>query len=108
MADLPELTESDVRNWTDAGSYRRGTGYFKEGRIIHPRLQGRTLKASCIGSAPSPYSVEITLSDAGISMGDCSCPVGAGGYCKHAVALLLTWIDDPEAFLEVEETRTLL
>jgi uncharacterized Zn finger protein len=57
---------------------------------------------------PYPYSVEITLGDTGIAMGDCSCPVGAGGYCKHAVALLLTWIDDPEAFLEVEETRALL
>ena len=108
MADLPELTESDVRNWTDTGSYRRGTGYYEQGRIINPRLQGRTLKASCIGSAPSPYAVEITLDDTGISTGHCSCPVGGGGHCKHAVALLLTWIDDPEAFREVKETQSVL
>jgi len=108
MADLPELTESDVRNWTDERSYGRGTGYFEQGRIINPRLQGRTLKAGCIGSMPSPYSVEITLDDTGISTGHCSCPVGAGGHCKHAVALLLTWIDDPEAFREVKETQSVL
>jgi uncharacterized Zn finger protein len=108
VTNLPQLSKSDVRSWTDQGSFVRGTSYFDQGRILNPRLQGRTLKARCLGSAPQPYSVEITLADAGVAAGHCSCPVGAGGHCKHAVALLLTWLDDSDAFLKVEEVQTVL
>ncbi|MCK4470556.1 MAG: SWIM zinc finger domain-containing protein, partial [Anaerolineae bacterium] len=92
MTTLPELTESDVRRWTDERSFGRGRGYFRGGYILNPRRQGDTLKARCQGSRPQPYRVEITLGPDGIASGTCSCPVGAGGHCKHGVALLLTWI----------------
>ncbi len=55
-----------------------------------------TLKALCQGSAASPYRVEVTFSQKGIASTNCSCPVGAGGYCKHVAALLLTWLHEPE------------
>jgi len=35
-----------------------------------------------------------------------NCPVGAGGHCKHGVALLLTWIHQPDAFLAAEDLET--
>ena len=57
MTNLPQLSRSDVRSWTDQGSFARGTSYFDQGRILNPRLQGGTLKARCLGSAPQPYSV---------------------------------------------------
>lgn len=34
--------------------------------------------------------------------------MGTGGRCKHVVALLLTWIDDPGAFMETETLMTTL
>ncbi len=106
MTTLPELTESDVRRWTDERSFGRGRGYFRGGYILNPRRQGDTLEARCQGSRPQPYRVEITLGPDGITSGECSCPVGAGGHCKHGVALLLTWLHQPDAFLAVEDVET--
>jgi uncharacterized Zn finger protein len=108
LPELPQLTESDVRRWTDEAYYKRGQGYFRSGYIFDTRLQGSTLKARCLGSRPWPYYVEVTLGQEGIISGGCSCPVGGGGYCKHAVALLLTWVHERDAFLEVEELESAL
>ncbi|MFB6246935.1 MAG: SWIM zinc finger domain-containing protein [Salinibacter sp.] len=98
MPDLPALSVADVRNWTNDRYYERGEGYFREDRIQRPRREGRTLKALCRGSRPNPYRVEVTLDADGIVAGSCSCPIGDGGRCKHAVALLLTWVEQPDAF----------
>ena len=98
MPDPPSLTVADVRNWTNDRYYERGEGYFHEDRIRRPRREGRTLRALCRGSQPNPYRVEISLDADGIAAGYCSCPIGDGGRCKHAVALLLTWVQQPGAF----------
>ncbi|MGD8244244.1 MAG: hypothetical protein PVI63_03540, partial [Anaerolineae bacterium] len=108
MTDLSPITEADIHDWTDPRSFGRGQRYYCNGHIIHPRRQGSTLKANCIGSRPQPYRVEITLGGRGIAYGHCSCPVGAGGHCKHAVALLLAWLHEPETFTTVEELETAL
>lgn len=108
MTDPSRLTESHIRAWTDPGSFGRGEGYYRAGHIITPRRQDRTLKACCVGSRPEPYTVEITLGPGGIARGECSCPVGAGGHCKHAVALLLTWLHEPDALTTVEDVETAL
>jgi uncharacterized Zn finger protein len=102
MPDLPSLSVADIRNWTNDRYYERGENYFHEDRIRQPRRKGRTLNAFCQGSQPSPYRIEIELDDDGIAAGTCSCPVGDGGTCKHAVALLLTWVQEPGAFTVVE------
>ena len=49
MTTLSELTESDVRRWTDERSFGRGRGYSRGGYILNPRRQGDTLKARCQG-----------------------------------------------------------
>ena len=108
MTDLPQLTESDVRRWSGEASFGRGERYFRTGHILDPRLQGDTLKARCLGSRPGAYHVEVTLGQQGIISGNCSCPVGGGGHCKHAAALLLTWVHQPDAFRQVEDLQTAL
>lgn len=108
MAQLPRLTESDISRWTGGRSFERGRTYFREGAIYNPLCQVSTLKAQCMGSQPEPYRVEIELGSEGIVTGRCSCPVGGDGRCKHAAALLLTWLDRPEDFLEMEDLQTLL
>ena len=108
MTELPKLTVQDVRNWTSAAYIQRGQSYYDQGRIYNPRRQGNKIKAQCKGSMPEPYRVEITLGSQGIVSGQCSCPVGGGGRCKHGVALLLTWIHEPENFREVETTASIL
>ena len=108
MTDPPQLTEPDIRRWISERSFERGQGYFRHGHILDPRRQGDTLKARCLGSRPTPYYVEVTLGQEGIVAGACSCPVGGGGHCKHAAALLLTWLHQPDTFLEVEDLDTAL
>ena len=98
----PFLTMSHVRGWTAERFVERGQRYFEQGRIQHPRRRGPQLIAQCHGSQPAPYRVEVTLGDEGIRAARCSCPMGEGGGCKHVVALLLTWIHQPEAFTEEE------
>lgn len=93
---------------TGATSFGRGRSYFNRGRISHPRRQGNTFKADCQGSRAQPYRVEITLGPDGIAGGGCSCPVGGGGHCKHAAALLLAWLNKPEMFIELSNRETKL
>jgi len=106
MSDLPDLTVADVRNWTVDRYYERGENYHRQGRIQRPRRENRLLKAECRGSRPTPYHVEAKLDADGIAWAECSCPVGGG--CKHAVALLLSWIASPEDFEDTDPLEELL
>lgn len=103
MDNLPPLSEDEIENWTDPRSFRRGESYYEDGAIWNPRVQGNRLLAECSGSSASPYRVEVTLDEEGIESSHCSCPVGS--HCKHCVALLLTWLHDPESFTTQEEVQ---
>jgi tetratricopeptide (TPR) repeat protein len=106
MTDLPLLTEDLIRAWTDGRSFSRGQDYARSDAIVNPRIQGTTLKAECWGSANEPYRVEVALGDAGIVFAVCTCPVSL--HCKHAVAVLLTWLHHPERFHIEEDLRAAL
>ncbi len=108
MTNLPSITETDIRDYVGKYSFKRGMRYFQDGYILDPRRQGDTLKARCLGSRPQPYYVEATLGTGGIVSANCSCPIGAGGYCKHTAALLLTWLHRPDDFVVIEELETAL
>jgi uncharacterized Zn finger protein len=97
------LTETDLREMTDSGSFDRGRSYARGDRIFDASLRGAILQASCHGSSGGPYRVEATLvplDDAKTKrpLADYLCTCPRGGFCKHVVALLLTWIQQPEAF----------
>jgi uncharacterized Zn finger protein len=106
MTTIPAITEEDVRDLVGASSFQRGQGYFRDNRIFDTRRASLTLKAKCEGSRSTPYRVEVTFDDKGIADNDCSCPLG--GYCKHVVALLLTWLAEPEDFIEQQDIDTIL
>lgn len=108
MNQVPEISESDVQTWVGTKSFQRGYRYFEDEAILNPRLRGQSLIAECQGSQPAPYRVEIRLGANGILGGSCSCPAGEGGHCKHAAALLLTWLHEPDVFTEVPELENLL
>jgi uncharacterized Zn finger protein len=101
-ADFAPLTETDIAAQTDAGSFSRGKTYFRGTRIFNAVRRGNLLRARCRGSSGGPYLVEATLAAADKPTSrnpakyQCNCP--RGGFCKHVVALLLTWIDTPESF----------
>lgn len=99
---LAPLTEDDIARQTDEGSFKRGRGYANNQRIFRAVRRDNVLRARCYGSSGGPYLVEATLATSDKSRRrnpvsySCDCP--RGGFCKHVVALLLTWIRDPEAF----------
>ena len=103
MNDLPTLSEEEIQEWTDSRSFSRGESYYEDGAIANPRTQGMQLLGDCRGSAPAPYRVTVMLGEDGIAAASCSCPVGGG--CKHCVALLLTWLYEPESFVTQEMTQ---
>jgi uncharacterized Zn finger protein len=102
MPSIPRLTISAVRRWTDNVYFQRGQSYYAGGAIYEQRRQGMTIKSKCSGTQAPFYRQEVLFNSKGIESAQCSCPVGTGGHCKHAVALLLTWVNDPDSFQEVE------
>jgi hypothetical protein len=102
MTEFPPLANPDVLAWVGERSYAAGLRYARSDAVSHTRMEGLTLKAHCQGTAPEPYRVGVTLDKNGLAAGACSCPVGAGGHCKHVAALLLTWIAVPEEFIARE------
>jgi len=102
-SQFKKLSEADLRAYSDEASFQKGYDYYLHHAIVEPTLSESVLRAFCHGSGLSPYRVVATLLPAGdksahkvVSAG-CNCP--RGGFCKHLVALLLTWIHQPERFV---------
>lgn len=101
-SDFPIISHAEIKKRVGAVSFQRGMNYFNQGAIIDPRLQGQTINAGCFGSKNAIYRLQVTFGPSGIIAAKCSCPVGTDGSCKHIAALLLTWVENPKTFLEVE------
>jgi len=105
---FPEIGENDILKWVGNSALQRGYRYFEDEAILNPRQRGTSLISECQGTQAAPYRVEIRLGASGIEEGSCTCPAGEGGHCKHAAALLLTWIHEPDFFTEVPELEQVL
>ncbi len=108
MSSIPRIKISDVINWTDDAYFKRGQGYYASGAIYEQRREGMKIKSKCSGSQAPFYRQEVSFNSKGIESAECSCPVGDGGRCKHAIALLLTWVNDPDSFQETEALEAIL
>jgi len=106
--NLPRLTEAQVRQLGSQQSFERGKSYYRDGAIVEPVRQGLELRAQCEGSEDEPYAVSATLERQGIAAVSCTCPYEWGGACKHIVALLLTYVHEPQAFRVIPPLETLL
>jgi uncharacterized Zn finger protein len=102
VAGFAPLDDDMIAAQTDSGSFSRGRTYFRGKRIFEAIRRENTLRARCRGSSGGPYRVEATLATSDRPKAHnpvsyfCNCP--RGGFCKHVVALLLTWVDDPTTF----------
>jgi len=101
---MAKLKHSDIKNWTDTGSYSRGRNYFDQGRVKSLYVEDIeydevVLHATVQGSWDSPYEQEINidgLASGAIEIdGNCSCPVGFN--CKHVVAACLLYLSRPNS-----------
>ena len=106
MTGIPTITENAIRDLVGEESFQRGQRYFRNNQIFDTQRAGMSLKAKCEGSRSIPYRVETIFNANEIETTDCSCPIG--GYCKHVVALLLTWLARPETFPEQQDIEGIL
>lgn len=93
------LTLQTVRELAGEKTFARGKAYFHDGAVGLLHLRSDVLHADVDGT----YRYHVTLSespDGGLDH-DCDCPVGQDGdFCKHAVAVALSWLENEgeEAF----------
>jgi uncharacterized Zn finger protein len=105
---LPRLTEAHVRELASEKSFDRGEAYYHDGSVLEPVRQERELRAQCQGSDYEPYQVSAMLNESGIAETSCTCPYDYGDICKHIVALLLTYVHEPQSFRSIPPLATLL
>lgn len=87
----------------DPGSLSRGLAYARQGKVrggVRPEPEGQLLilRAHVSGSGRSRYLTNIAVDPNNPGLGvvsDCSCPVGR--QCKHAVAVISTFLDEMKA-----------
>jgi uncharacterized Zn finger protein len=108
MGRDPDLTEAAVRRLARSQSFERGEHYYEQDAVIDLRRRGETLQADVEGSQYEPYRVRIEFDDTGIVETTCSCPYDHGGICKHRVAVLLTYLREPEAVMQRPPVAELL
>ena len=93
MPNEPVITEDDILANVTESSFERGRTYYKSEMVESAFQRGNRLFAEVIGSEWEPYRVGVALQEDDFSA-SCTCPYDWGGYCKHIVAVLLTFIHD--------------
>lgn len=104
----PILTETTIRNLTTPQSFSRGQAYLRDGAVLEIEQRGDLLLAEVEGSEYEPYQVRVRLDAGGIVNADCTCPHDWGGYCKHIVAVLLAFVQQPDRVTERTPVGSLL
>ena len=97
------LTEVLVRMMFSADSFEKGQQYHDFNTVFNRRILGNTISGDCKGSSRPPYSISAVLAEKSVRKCVCSCPIGEKGKCKHAVALLLSWVHCRDKF-KVQKT----
>ncbi|MCP4407355.1 MAG: SWIM zinc finger domain-containing protein [Gammaproteobacteria bacterium] len=94
MTTHPKLTEAAIRSLTTAQSFERGMDYYRADAVCEMQRRGNTLLAEVEGNSYEPYQIIIELDMGGVVDADCTCPYERGGFCKHIVAILLSYADE--------------
>lgn len=91
VADV--ITLAQIRALADPQSFARGKAYFHDGVVSRLTERGGVLSATVRGTYR--YHVEFAVGDGGGLDYACTCPVGdEGAFCKHAVAVALSWLEN--------------
>ncbi len=97
MDGIPMLTEVEVRAKAAPERFERGRRYYMSGAVAEPRRLGDQLRGTV-----EAHRVSVTTAPTKIEHAHCTCDVAGERLCEHAVALILTWIHQPEAFENVD------
>lgn len=100
------LTLAEVQALADPKTFARGKAYFHDGAVSRLEEHEGALRASVRGTRR--YRVKLTVTNDGELAYECNCPVGDDGvFCKHAVAVALSWLENSgeEVFHAEEKTH---
>ena len=103
-----KITESALKSLSSPESYARGYKLYQSGAVFDTFRQGDLLIGKCEGSSAPFYQIHVQLDEGGIQEASCTCPYDWGGYCKHIIALVLTYIHNPDTFIEQKNIEELL
>jgi len=93
MALVDALTLDVVRQLAGARTYARGKAYFHDGAVGLLDAGEQEVRASVQGT--QRYRVRLAAGHGDDLEFECSCPVGDDGdFCKHAVAVALSWLEN--------------
>jgi len=103
-----KITESALKSLSSPESFTRGHELYQSDAVFDSFQQGDILTGKCEGSSAPFYQLRVRLDEGGIQEASCNCPYDWGGYCKHIVALMLTYMHNPDAFIEQKNIKDLL
>jgi len=98
-----KLTDAIIRAGANEKSFARGQELYRNGAISDAAIQGNVMTGHCEGMQSPFYKVRAELDASGVRAASCDCEYNFGGYCKHIVALLLTYAHEPEQFVIRED-----
>src|SRR5262245_10834152 len=98
-----KLTDAIIRASANEKSFARGQELYRSGAISDAAVQGNVLTGRCEGTQSPFYKVRAELDAGCVRSASCDCEYDFGGYCKHIVALLLTYAHKPKQFVVRED-----
>lgn len=103
-----KMTENILKSLSFPESFTRGHDLYQSDAVFDTFRQGDLLTGKCKGSSVPFYQIRVQLDEGGIQEASCTCPYDWGGYCKHIIALMLTYVNSPNAFIEQKNIKELL
>jgi len=103
-----KITESTLKSLSSPESFTRGHDLYQSDAIFDTFQKDDLLTGKCEGSSAPFYQIHVQLDEGGIQEASCTCPYDRGGYCKHIVALMLTYMHNPDAFIKQKNINELL
>jgi len=103
-----KMTENILKSLSSPESFTRGHDLYQSDAVFDTFRQGDLLTGKCKGSSAPFYMLRVQLDEGGIQEASCTCPYDWGGYCKHIIALMLTYMHNPDAFIEQKNIKELL
>jgi uncharacterized Zn finger protein len=94
------ISEQTLKSVSTAKSYERGHDLYRSGAVFDTFKRSSTLIGCCQGNSFPFYQIRIHLDINGIRGASCNCLNEGSGYCKHVIAVMLTYLHQPDLFIE--------
>lgn len=98
---MEPMTLEEIHRLCDESTFRSARRIVADGAVQDTARTDTALFARVTGT--QPYAVTIRLSEGKVTA-RCTCPAARSRpFCKHAVAVLILWVESPERFVRGED-----